>query len=90
MSRRNTQSPGTSKGKEGIGHWLLQLKSWFVMSEPSNQALKQYKKETYRNAGVSVDDPRASAKLQYVSAVLCSFATMVTTARFFVRAAAPN
>lgn len=52
-----------SKSKEGKGRWLSQLKEWVSTSEPSTQALKQHKKDTFKKAGVSLDDPQATAKL---------------------------
>ncbi|KAI1649804.1 uncharacterized protein F4817DRAFT_15766 [Daldinia loculata] len=51
------------KKKDGKRRWISQLKSWVTVSEPSAQALKQYKKETYDKAHLSLDDPQASAKL---------------------------
>ncbi|KAF3056324.1 hypothetical protein GL218_06757 [Daldinia childiae] len=49
--------------KNGKRRWMSQLKSWVAASEPSAQALKQYKKETYDRAHLSLDDPQANAKL---------------------------
>ena len=66
MSRRNSENAGRPKRKVGMGQWLSQVISWLTMREPSDQAFKQHKKDTYKNAGVALDDPRASAKLQYV------------------------
>ncbi|KAI0842065.1 hypothetical protein F5Y06DRAFT_292887 [Hypoxylon sp. FL0890] len=51
------------KGKEGKQGWLSQLKDWVSVSEPSTQALKQYKKDTYSKAQIALDDPEANAKL---------------------------
>ncbi|KAI1174975.1 hypothetical protein F4777DRAFT_598840 [Nemania sp. FL0916] len=51
------------KEKEGKGRWFTQLKEWVSVSEPSTQALKNYKKETYKKAGIALDDPSARAKL---------------------------
>ncbi|KAI1263092.1 hypothetical protein F5Y18DRAFT_438551 [Xylariaceae sp. FL1019] len=51
------------KAKEGKPRWLSQLKDWVSVSEPSSQALKDYKKQTYKKAGIALDDPRANAKL---------------------------
>lgn len=70
MSREGTRRPGKSKGKEDIERWLSQLKSWFVTSEPSSQAFKQHKKDIYKNAGVALDDPRASAKLHIPATIM--------------------
>ncbi|KAI0383847.1 hypothetical protein F5Y04DRAFT_278473 [Hypomontagnella monticulosa] len=65
-SRKQTDSTPEStkhKGKDGKHRWYSQLKGWVSVSEPSAQALKQYKKETYRKADIALDDPRANAKL---------------------------
>ncbi|KAJ3579238.1 hypothetical protein NPX13_g1326 [Xylaria arbuscula] len=51
------------KGKEGKNKWFSQLKEWISVSEPSTQALKNYKKDTYNKAGIALDDPLAKAKL---------------------------
>ncbi|KAI1367984.1 hypothetical protein F5Y08DRAFT_336011 [Xylaria arbuscula] len=51
------------KGKEGKNRWFSQLKEWISVSEPSTQALKNYKKDTYNKAGIALDDPLAKAKL---------------------------
>ncbi|KAI1804023.1 hypothetical protein F4811DRAFT_562038 [Daldinia bambusicola] len=51
------------KKKDGKRRWISQLKNWVTASEPSAQALKQYKKETYDKAHISLDDPQANAKL---------------------------
>jgi len=50
------------KRKDEKGHWFLQLKEWVSVSEPSTQALKAFKKETYNRAGITPDDPRAHVK----------------------------
>ncbi|KAI0482786.1 hypothetical protein GGR56DRAFT_207152 [Xylariaceae sp. FL0804] len=63
-SRDSSRSASTkSKGKDGKSRWLSQLKGWVSMSEPSTQALKQYRENTYKKAGISLGDPRANAKL---------------------------
>ncbi|KAI1501744.1 hypothetical protein F5X99DRAFT_408764 [Biscogniauxia marginata] len=63
--RRNVSvsESAKSRGKLGKSRWLSQLKDWVSVSEPSSQALKNYKKETYQKAGIAFDDPRANAKL---------------------------
>ncbi|KAI2640499.1 hypothetical protein GGS26DRAFT_163086 [Hypomontagnella submonticulosa] len=58
-----TTEPNKHKGKDGKHRWLSQFKGWVSVSEPSAQALKQYKKDTYRKADVALDDPRANVKL---------------------------
>ncbi|RYP39696.1 hypothetical protein DL767_002077 [Monosporascus sp. MG133] len=51
------------KGRGGKGNWLLQLKDWISVSEPSTQALKHHKKDTYRKVGIALDNPPADAEL---------------------------
>ncbi|KAI1082846.1 hypothetical protein F5B20DRAFT_530613 [Whalleya microplaca] len=65
ISRHNdsTSDLMKRKGKDGKPGWLSQLKDWISVSEPSNQAFKHYKKDTYKRAGIALDDPRANAKL---------------------------
>ncbi|KAI1416006.1 hypothetical protein F5Y13DRAFT_155856 [Hypoxylon sp. FL1857] len=55
--------PAKHKGKEAKHGWLSQLKGWVSVSEPSTQALKQYKKDIYSKAQIALDDPEANAKL---------------------------
>lgn len=65
-SRKRSDSAAESakrNGKEGKHGWFSQLKGWVSVSEPSTQALKQYKKDTYNKAQVALDDPEANAKL---------------------------
>ncbi|KAI0022197.1 hypothetical protein F4780DRAFT_206853 [Xylariomycetidae sp. FL0641] len=59
----STPDIASRKGKSGKARWFSQLKDWVSVSEPSSQALKHYKEDTYRRAGVAMDDPRANAKL---------------------------
>ncbi|KAI1459001.1 hypothetical protein F4805DRAFT_473693 [Annulohypoxylon moriforme] len=63
--KRADTVPDSVKHKKGDGkhRWLSQLKEWVSVSEPSTQALKQYKKETYEKAHIALDDPQANAKL---------------------------
>ncbi|KAI0535739.1 hypothetical protein GGR58DRAFT_529087 [Xylaria digitata] len=62
--------PYKRKGKEGKSRWFSQLKEWVSVSEPSTQALKDYKKDTYKKAGIALDDPLANAKLHLPAASL--------------------
>ncbi|KAI0008049.1 hypothetical protein F4779DRAFT_619046 [Xylariaceae sp. FL0662B] len=65
-TRRHNDSTSESrkhKGKDGKSRWFSQLKDWISVSEPSSQAFKHYKKDTYRKAGIALDDPQANAKL---------------------------
>ncbi|KAI0972531.1 hypothetical protein F4678DRAFT_478405 [Xylaria arbuscula] len=55
--------PPKRKGRDAKSRWFSQLKEWVSVSEPSTQALKNYKKDTYNKAGIALDDPLASAKL---------------------------
>ncbi|KAK6071062.1 hypothetical protein SCUP515_08085 [Seiridium cupressi] len=65
-----TTSSEVHKGKDGKGRWFSQIKEWISTSEPSNQALKNYKKDAFRRAGITPDDPRASAKLHIPTTTL--------------------
>lgn len=49
---------GDSKTK-----WLRSVKSWLSTSEPSAQAMKTQKRETYKKHGVDPKDPDAAAKM---------------------------
>ncbi|KAJ2992123.1 hypothetical protein NUW58_g2278 [Xylaria curta] len=64
--------PGNRKGKGGKSRWLSQLKDWVSISEPSAQALKKYKKDTFQKAGIALDDPLANAKLHLPVALMPS------------------
>ncbi|KAI2629757.1 hypothetical protein GGR54DRAFT_635939 [Hypoxylon sp. NC1633] len=66
MRRNNSTSESTEhKKKDAKGGWLSHLKDWASVSEPSAQALRQYKKDTYGKAHIALDDPQASAKLHF-------------------------
>ncbi|KXJ95782.1 hypothetical protein Micbo1qcDRAFT_157848, partial [Microdochium bolleyi] len=57
-------SRSTKRGsKEGKSGWLSQIKEWTSVAEPSSQAFKNHKAETFSRAGIAQDDPRARAKL---------------------------
>ncbi|KAI1333447.1 hypothetical protein F5Y16DRAFT_415128 [Xylariaceae sp. FL0255] len=62
LSTRSSVSVST-RNQEGKSGWFTQLKKWMSVSEPSTQALKNYKHQTYKKAGVALDDPQANAKL---------------------------
>ncbi|KAK7951846.1 uncharacterized protein PG986_007574 [Apiospora aurea] len=66
----STSEVDKRKAKEGKGRWLSQLKEWVSVSEPSTQALKQHKKDTYKQAGIALDDPQAGAKLHIPTTTL--------------------
>lgn len=68
----STSEADKRKGNEGKGRWLSQLKEWVSVSEPSTQALKQHKRDTYKRAGIAMDDPRAGAKLHIPTTTLPS------------------
>lgn len=70
-SRRNDSGLDSTQNKRyGKQGWLSQLKGWISVSEPSAQALKQYKRETYKKAHIALDDPQAKAKLHLPIGVL--------------------
>ncbi|KAI1156843.1 hypothetical protein F4825DRAFT_473282 [Nemania diffusa] len=62
-SRDSESYKRKGKGKDSKTRWLSQLKEWVSVSEPSTQALRSYKKDTYKKAGIALDDPLANAKL---------------------------
>lgn len=66
MAQSQSQKLDGPKGKGCKGQWLSRVKGWVSTSEPSTQALRQHKKLVYEKAGVSRNDPQASAKLQCV------------------------
>ncbi|KAI0189384.1 hypothetical protein EV127DRAFT_408919 [Xylaria flabelliformis] len=51
------------KEKERKSRWFSHLKDWISISEPSTEALKNYKKDTFKKAGIAPNDPLANAKL---------------------------
>jgi hypothetical protein len=69
--RRDSWSSGSlrqkqkhdGKDKDGRGGWLHKMTDWLTVTEPSAQALKQHKKEVFRRAGISPDDPELNSKL---------------------------
>jgi hypothetical protein len=65
----STESSGR-KTRGGKDRLLSQIKDWVSTSEPSSQALKNYKKNAYKQAGISRDDPRAPVKLHIPVATL--------------------
>lgn len=62
LSDRSSESR-ERRGREGKSRWFSQLKEWVTISEPSTQALKNYKKDTYKKADIALDDPLANVKL---------------------------
>lgn len=67
-----TQTAKSSKrgSKENRSGWLSQIKEWTSVAEPSSQAMKQHKAETFGRAGIAPSDPRARAKLNLPTATL--------------------
>ncbi|KAJ9142074.1 hypothetical protein NKR23_g7435 [Pleurostoma richardsiae] len=63
MRRKGSVDSTKSSGKDSKGRWFTQLKDWVSTSEPSAQALRKHKKETFKKAGVDLDDPHAHSKL---------------------------
>ncbi|KAL7922644.1 hypothetical protein ACQKWADRAFT_326629 [Trichoderma austrokoningii] len=43
--------------------WVSQVKNWLVTSEPSVQAMRDQKKNTFKKHGIDPKDPKAAAKL---------------------------
>jgi hypothetical protein len=61
---------GACKSKDTKGKWFSQIKDWVLTSEPSTQALKNYKKDAFKRAGIRPDDPQAPAKLHIPTTTL--------------------
>ncbi|RKU42753.1 hypothetical protein DL546_006123 [Coniochaeta pulveracea] len=63
--RRDSWAGGSirRKEKDGKGGWLHKMTDWLTVTEPSAQALKQHRKEVFRRAGISPEDPEACSKL---------------------------
>ncbi|CAF3448996.1 unnamed protein product [Fusarium graminearum] len=62
-SRTSMSSTDTRKSKEGKPRWFTQVKDWLSVSEPSAQAMKEQKKNTFRRHGIDMKDPQAAVKL---------------------------
>ncbi|PON21650.1 hypothetical protein TGAM01_v209539 [Trichoderma gamsii] len=43
--------------------WMSQVKNWLATSEPSAQAMRDQKKDTFKKHGIDLKDPKAAAKL---------------------------
>ncbi|KAI0859593.1 hypothetical protein F4860DRAFT_525989 [Xylaria cubensis] len=61
--QRCTSELRKGKEKERKSRWFSHLKDWISISEPSTEALKNYKKDTFKKAGIAPNDPLANAKL---------------------------
>jgi hypothetical protein len=61
--RTSMSSTGTNKSKTGKSRWFHQVKDWLSVSEPSAQAMKEQKKNTFRRHGIDMKDPQAAVKL---------------------------
>ncbi|KAL7944814.1 hypothetical protein V8C42DRAFT_345931 [Trichoderma barbatum] len=44
-------------------HWMSQVKGWLATSEPSAQAMKNQKRDTFKKHGIAFKDPQAAAKM---------------------------
>ncbi|KAF4961132.1 hypothetical protein FSARC_10254 [Fusarium sarcochroum] len=61
--RASMSSTNTIKSKPGKSRWLTQVKDWLSVSEPSAQAMKTQKRNTYKRHGIDMKDPLAAAKM---------------------------
>lgn len=59
---KQAETPKASRPTSKARFWS-HVKGWMTTSEPSTQALRDHKKTTFKKAGISMDDPRASARL---------------------------
>ncbi|KAM0563973.1 hypothetical protein ACHAPJ_000181 [Fusarium lateritium] len=51
------------KSKPEKSRWLTQVKDWLSVSEPSAQAMKTQKRNTYKRHGIDMKDPQAAVKM---------------------------
>lgn len=72
----NGAESGSGRGKT---KWLSQVKNWLSVSEPSAQAMKMQKQETYKKHGVDLKDPAAAAKMHLPLGTLPRDATTSTS-----------
>lgn len=61
--KTDSKSKGNNNSKGVKGRWIGKVTNWVSTSEPSLDALKRHRRETYQKAGISMDDPDANAKL---------------------------
>jgi hypothetical protein len=59
--------------------WLTQVKDWLSVTEPSAQAMKQQRVNTYKRHGVDMKDPQAASKLRLPSGKIPAGATTSTS-----------
>jgi hypothetical protein len=60
---KDSRKDSKHKSKSSKGKILGKVSDWVSTSEPSLQALKRYRSDTFHKAGISVNDPNANAKL---------------------------
>ncbi|KAM0255422.1 hypothetical protein ACHAQJ_005790 [Trichoderma viride] len=53
----------STRGEQKRPRWMSQVKNWLATSEPSVQAMKDQKKETFKKHGIHSKDPQAAAKM---------------------------
>ncbi|KAH7326562.1 hypothetical protein B0I35DRAFT_475193 [Stachybotrys elegans] len=81
MSDEVTERRGSSnnyKTSSGKTRWFSQVKDWLSVSEPSAQAMKEQKINTYKKHGINLKDPHAAAKLHVPMGRLPANATTST------------
>ncbi|KAI1043717.1 hypothetical protein LB505_003619 [Fusarium chuoi] len=61
--RTSMSSTDTRKSKKEKSRWLTQVKDWLSVAEPSAQAMRDQKKNTYRRHNIDMKDPQAAIKL---------------------------
>lgn len=75
----NPTAPTKSSGQSSKTGWMRQVKSWIAVSEPSAQAIKSQRRETYKRHGLHLGDPDAAAKMHLPIGVLPRGATTSTS-----------
>ncbi|KAG9507138.1 hypothetical protein J7337_000687 [Fusarium musae] len=61
--RTSMSSTNTRKSRKEKSRWFTQVKDWLSVAEPSAQAMKEQKKNTYRRHNIDMKDPQAAIKL---------------------------
>ncbi len=76
---RHSSSSSTTTASGDKKKWLGSVRDWLSVSEPSAQAMKAQKRETFRKHGVDPKDPAAAAKMHLPLGTLPPGATTSTS-----------
>ncbi|CEJ81740.1 hypothetical protein VHEMI01853 [[Torrubiella] hemipterigena] len=75
----SSMASSSSAGSSGNGRWLSSVKTWLSTSEPSAQAMKKQRRDTYKKHGVSRSDPHAAEKMHLPMGKVPKHATTSTS-----------